>query len=94
MLGMINNFSQVGSFILNNFNKIWIKFSLLLAIPFENYFLSNINSMYHMLIFFLYPCRRVGERSEVGRLGRGRFGKHVTQHFLLKKSLFGEHFEK
>jgi hypothetical protein len=35
----------------NNFNKIWIKFSLILAIPFENYFLSNINSMYH--IFFI-----------------------------------------
>jgi hypothetical protein len=46
MIEIINISSQVGSSICNNFGKYQYNFPFLLAIPFETYFISNINCRY------------------------------------------------
>ncbi len=47
MIETINISSRVGSSICNNFGKCQYNFPFLLAIPFETYFISNINCKVH-----------------------------------------------
>jgi hypothetical protein len=56
MTETINISSQVGSSICNNFGKYQYSFPFLLAIPFETYFISDINCRYTHYYLKSLPC--------------------------------------
>jgi hypothetical protein len=48
-----------------------------------NYFnIHNMDMKRHMLIYFSFRCKRIGERSEIGKLDHGRFGRHIQINII------------
>jgi hypothetical protein len=48
-----------------------------------NYFnIHNMDMKRQMLIYFPYRCKRIGERSEIGKLDHGRFGQHIQINII------------